>query len=332
MGRRGFLKGSVLSLMGLGVLGLAACGDDKGSTSGGGNGAYTGSLAVTLYSASTSAVPTIIAENKGYFTARDLNLKVNDFSAGADAARAIAGQTNLGAIGAFTGFAAYSAGLKGLRMVATGFQPMTVVFLVGARSSIQTVADLKGKKIAMLGGKSIATYLAEQMLASAHLTLNDVQVITVKGTPEGQTAVETGLVDCAASIAPLSTASILAGKTRLIFDPAKEAPQMIEMGLFAGKGILDSQPDVVKRYIEGARQGQEFIRSNPDEAASIWATTTKLDPKVTSTLIGQYKEGFVTDIPRAAVEETLKAGKSLDLVSPDIGFDDVVDPQFVTVT
>jgi len=134
---------------------------------------------------------------------------------------------------------------------------------------IQSVADLKGKKVAGPQG----TILHQLLLASLNknsLSITDTQFINM-GIPQAMTAMLSGKVDAA-----------------LIAGPA--VPKALQNGariLTTGEGLLDAtiviavngkflrdHPDLVKRYMKVHQQSLKYIKENPEEVYKMAAEET----------------------------------------------------------
>ena len=106
------------------------------------------------------------------------------------------GEAALGFISSIDGGNAYSArGLKNLRAIAR-ITPFSVAFMARADSGIKSVADLRGKRVAVDFKAMVSMgQVTRAMLASAGLSTKDVKSITLGGVGEGNKALIEGKVD-----------------------------------------------------------------------------------------------------------------------------------------
>ena len=145
-----------------------------------------------------SAMAKVIAQGAG------VNVAVRPF-AGPDAWLPLLGRNeiHLGAISSFTAWESYAqkgAGgapvIKNMRLLQSGSGSLYVGYLVLARSDIQSVKDLKGKRVsAAFGGHSAVLNSIASTLAPVGLGWKDVVQVPVVGIVNGIDALVSGRLD-----------------------------------------------------------------------------------------------------------------------------------------
>jgi ABC-type nitrate/sulfonate/bicarbonate transport system substrate-binding protein len=331
--RRVFVARSGLVLAGASLFGVAACGSDEStgaSSTGGEPEIFKGDLAVVAYHGIANAAPIIMAVTQGFFTQNRLEVTIEDFGAGADAARATASGSRIGSVGVLTGMGAYSAGLDQLRIISPLLEQLTVVFLVRADSTLTTPADLKGKTLGVQGATSVLNYLASEMLKTVDLTLDDVETIDTGAAPDALTALENKVVDCCWGAPPLALQAAKEGRVKVFFEPSKQLPPMTEQAIFADAGFIQENPDVVKRYVDAIDQGKQFIKENTEKAAEIYSSETKLAPDLSLEMLQIISPGMGTAFNREGIENNIRAGESLGIFKNKVLYDEIVDEQFTS--
>ncbi|MBI4494831.1 MAG: TAXI family TRAP transporter solute-binding subunit [Chloroflexi bacterium] len=97
---------------------------------------------------------------------------------------------------AYAGKGEYTKPYPKLRLVTGGVFPFTGSMLAKKDSDLKTIADLKGKRIASdFGGHAITVTMQNAILASAGLTMADVQAVPVPSVPASTRALIEGRVD-----------------------------------------------------------------------------------------------------------------------------------------
>ncbi|MDO5533744.1 MAG: ABC transporter substrate-binding protein [Propionibacteriaceae bacterium] len=164
---------------------------------------------------STLFSPLYIAAEKGYFTDAGLTVELEAVKSGQDAIPLLAsGKLDALAAGFSAGmFNARNEGLEfqivGSMGVNTGDPANSPTMLLAGQQgydagTVTSVADLKGKKVAAAGGPgATGGFLTASILATAGLTLNDVEIVNLS-TPDMPNALSTGAVDAALASAPTS--------------------------------------------------------------------------------------------------------------------------------
>ncbi len=125
--------------------------------------------------------------------------------------------SNAGDFGSTAGAAALLARTNGvpLKTVYIYSKPEWTALVVPKDSPIQSVAELKGKKIAATRGTDPFFFLLRS-LKEAGLTQNDVEIVNLQHA-DGRLALERGQVDAWAGLDPHMAASELNNGTRLLY-------------------------------------------------------------------------------------------------------------------
>lgn len=137
--------------------------------------------------------------------------------------------------------------------------------LVRSNSNIHSVADLKGKKIAVMVGSS-SHYGVAKMLEKAGLTLNDAQIINM-APPDARAAFDAGSVDAWAVWPPWVEQEELAG-TGIVLP---QQGQVINSLLTLRGGFVVDHPDLTAIIQAVHEKAKKWIIENPNEAQKIVA-------------------------------------------------------------
>ncbi|MFC7644482.1 ABC transporter substrate-binding protein [Streptosporangium lutulentum] len=158
------LRSSIVGILALSLIAVTGCGGAEETTTKASAGGST--LEKTTINIGTIPVvdtaPLQIAVEKGLFKAEGLDVKLTTLAGGAEAIPKLKGGDLDVSFGNYVSF--FSAAAKGaldLKIVSDGFQsaPKTHTIMVAKDSPIQTVADLKGKTIAVNTKRNISTLL-----------------------------------------------------------------------------------------------------------------------------------------------------------------------------
>ncbi len=136
--------------------------------------------------------------------------------------------------------------------------------------TVKTIADLKGKIVAIAGGPgSGGEYLAAKGLERGKLTLADVEIVRL-GNPDMPTAFANGSVDAGLVAAPYADQIIADGGAVAIAEDLTPGAMMIA---FAGSSkFVNERPEAAKRFVlalmEAARltQGDDYF--SPENIAA----------------------------------------------------------------
>lgn len=144
------------------------------------------------------------------------------------------------------------------------------VILVRKNSSIRTVADLKGKKVAV-GKGTAGHYLIVKVLGTAKLTLNDIQPVYLLPA-DARAAFEGGNVDAWVTSDPRYAEAERTGQVRLLANGAKVAEQ--RSYFIATRSFVSKNPQLVKAIIDEQKKDEEWAKRNRKESARILETAT----------------------------------------------------------
>lgn len=247
----------------------AACG---GSDSGG------GPSQITLDWAYYNPV-SLVLKDKGWVeeALADQNISVNWVqSAGSNKALEF---LNSGSVefGSTAGAAALLGKIGGspITSVYTYSQPEWTALVSDGSSDIDSVEDLRGKRVAVTRGTDPYIFLL-RALADHGLSENDIEVVLLQHA-DGRNALVAGQVDAWAGLDPMMAESELEQGTRLFY----RAPELNTYGILnVATEFAERHPDVVEAVIAAYERGRLWSLANPSELASILAEAAGLSPEV----------------------------------------------------
>ncbi len=235
---------------------------------------------------STLFAPLYVAVEKGYLDEQGLKARLEQVTAGQDA-MALAAQGQLDAVvGGFAAatFNAIERGLD-LRVVGSmGAQPqsgfpsalMVRQDLLDSRQ-VQSIADLKGKKIAIAGGMgSTGSYWVANKLREGNLGLRDVDVVNMP-FPDMVTGFKANAIDAAFPPAPFTTEILNDRSADLFGGPIR--PGAAAVGMVYGPAFRRDRDAVAQRFFTALVRGARDLQGDgyySDANLQIFAKYTNL--------------------------------------------------------
>jgi sulfonate transport system substrate-binding protein len=146
--------------------------------------------------------------------------------------------------------------------------PTAQAVLVHTESPIKTVADLKGKKVAVLKGAG-AHYLLLTALKAAGLKANDIDIRFLEAQ-DGATAFNTGAVDALVIWDPLLGAQLQSGKARVLADGrGVQGKGQVEYSRYytATSSFAKAHPQVLRVVFDELQATGRWVKANPKEAS-----------------------------------------------------------------
>ena len=219
--------------------------------------------------AETAAIayaPVYVAEARGYYREQGLELEFENFAGGADAVPALARgdfDVNLAAISAGT-YNAFERGLDIKIVAPMGILPLrdsSLPLLVRKdlvdSGAVTTVADLRGRKVAVNTRGAIVEYLLTKVLEREGLSIRDVDE-TALPFPDHAAALATGAIDAAITAEPFATRALSQGvATKFV---AEIAPgRMTTVAMYSGRFIRE-RPDVARRWMVATMRGAREVQ------------------------------------------------------------------------
>jgi sulfonate transport system substrate-binding protein len=150
-------------------------------------------------------------------------------------------------------------------------KPEWTALVVNKDSTVTSVAELKGKKIAATKGTDPYFFLL-RALNEAGLSSADVEIVNLQHA-DGKVALERGQVDAWAGLDPHMAQTELEQGSKLIY-------RNIDFNSYgflnAREAFLKEHPEYVGRVLKQYERARAWIQENPDEAAQILADEAKL--------------------------------------------------------
>jgi NitT/TauT family transport system substrate-binding protein len=149
-----------------------------------------------------------------------------------------------------------------------------------AREGINSIADLKGKKVAAEEG-TVDHFLLLLGLKKEGLTQKDIQFQPLE-TGAAAAAFVAGKVDAVGVFAPFTTKALTRPGSKELFS-SKNFPGAIPDHLTVSRKLVDERPQDVQALVDSWFATLDFIKQNPDKAYSILA-------KRAGVSVQEYKE------------------------------------------
>jgi len=214
-------------------------------------------------------LPLDVAIAEGFFAEQQLDVDYADLGGDAKVQQALAaGSIDFG-LGSGPGLAFAVKGGASIGVAAFAGPPRNISAIVLADSPIATVADLKGKLIAVSSVGSLSDWLAKQMAIQEGWGQEGI-----KAVPLG--AVETSIAAMRAHQVDAVVLSTEAGfgleerhEGRLLISMDRYAPHFITHVVFAQRATVEKDSALIDRFLKGFFAGIAFMKSRPAETAGL---------------------------------------------------------------
>lgn len=165
--------------------------------------------------------------------------------------------------------------------------PKAEALIVQKNSPIQSVQDLKGKRIALNKGSNVH-YLLLKLLEANKLTLNDIEVVYLPPS-DARAAFERGAVDAWVIWDPFFAAAEQQIGAKVI----ATGENLVKNYQFylADRKFAEQNPEVLKTVVNELNENTKWIAQHQDEAAKLLEKPTALDFSVLKSSISRMGFG-----------------------------------------
>jgi len=199
-----------------------------------------------------------------------------------------AGEIDMGVMGDLPAFVGRSSGIRNT-IVSVSDIAKTQALLTNPKSGINSVTDLKGKKVATT--KNTSGYeLLVVLLEKAGMTINDVNFVNMSMADLGPTLIK-GDIDAAVVWEPSVTRLEESGMQLVV--NGESCPNYAV--LLAGDEFLKNNPAAVEAVNKAYDRGNEYMKENPDECLKMLATEFKISESQLGKMIQAYKPVPIDD-------------------------------------
>ena len=245
---------------------------------------------------------------------------------------------NAGSIdfGSTAGSAALVAKINGnpIKSIYVYSRPEWTALVTGKDSTINTVADLKGKRVAVTRGTDPHIFLV-RALQSAGLTEKDIVPVLLQH-PDGKTALIRGDVDAWAGLDPMMAQAEVLDGAKLFYRKAEANTWGI---LNVREAFAKDHPDVVRRVLAVYEEARKDALANYDDLKRVFIAITKLPEAVVDKQLKERTELTHSRIGAPQRESILAAGLALQQagvvpanVDVTATVDALIDDHFITAS
>lgn len=222
-------------------------------------------------------LPLTIAERKGFFKDKGLDVEISDFAGGAKSLQALVG----GSVDVVTGAYEHT-----IRMQAKG-QDIRAVVEIGRFPGIVLAVkkgvkydgpqDLKGKKIGVTAPGSSTNMLVNFVLAKGGLSPQDASFVGVGSAASAVAAIQKGEIEAISHLEPVISMLERDGSIRAVVDTRTEEGTRALFGganpaavLYAKGDFIEKNPNTVQALVDALVMALKWTaKASPEEIASV---------------------------------------------------------------
>lgn len=189
---------------------------------------------------------------------------------------------------------------------------------------INSVRDLKGKRVAIPHRMSVHNILLSQALKKEGLTLKDVEWIELP-PPDMPAALARGDIKAFIVAEPFGTKAIQAGFGKKLLNAKDIWPDYICCGLVVNPAFKKQNPAAVKEYVDSFTAAGRYIDANRQDAIKIARQYMNIDEKVFEQSLSHDVTYGDLRIKRGEVEQLQKYALELNLLKKPANLNALLD-------
>jgi NitT/TauT family transport system substrate-binding protein len=212
--------------------------------------------------------------------------------------------------------------------------PRNISVVVPADSPIKTVADLKGKLLAVSTAGSLTEWLVKRIGVSEGWGPDGVRAAAIGDAPAQTAAMRAHQVDGYMGSTENGYQLEDLGEARVLVGMERFAPHFITHVIFARRDLVAKDPELVRRFLKGFFGAIAYIRAHKDETTKIAIAVEHESPSVLDKaydheLPMMQSDGAFDPEGLALIKQSFVEMHILDAAPPD---DAILTRQFLPVT
>jgi len=214
-------------------------------------------------------LPVDVGVAQGLFAKQGLDVEISSLGGDAKVQQALAARGIEIGLGSGPGMAFAVKGAPAIAVAAFAGPPRNLSVVVLDDSPLKTVADLKGKLIAVSTVGSLSDWLAKQMAIQEGWGQNGVHTVPLGAAEISMAALRAKRVDAlvVATEVGLTLEEHKQGRVLVTFD--RYAPHFITHVVFAQKSLVAANPGLVRRFLDGFFAAIAFMKAHREETCAL---------------------------------------------------------------
>src|SRR5882724_4837892 len=239
-------------------------------------------------------LPIDIGVEQGFFAKQGIEIESAELAGDAKLQQAFAaGSIDFG-LGSGPGMAFAAKGSPAMAVAAFAGPPRSISAIVLHNSNIQKIADLKGKIIAVSTTGSLSDWLAKQMAIQEGWGQDGIRAVPLGAIPTSIAALKTKQVDAVVLAVEAGYRLEEQNQGRVLATMDRYAPNFITHVVFAQKSLVQSNPDLVTRFLRGFFDAIAFVKTHKDETSRLAERILLMSPSL-ARRVYDFEAGMFSD-------------------------------------
>lgn len=280
-----------------------------------------------------SFIPLNVGVEEGIFAKYGLNVEISALTGDAKLQQALASESVDFGLGSGPSMAFAVKGSPVIAVAAFATEPRNISVVVGTDSSIKTVADLKGTRLAVTTVGSLTDWLVHRLSVQEGWGTDGVKTAAIGGFESALPAMKTHQVDGMMAATEAGYMLEERHEGRVLVGMEKYAPKFHTHVIFARKQLVADKPELVERFLKGFFASIAFMKANKEKTTEIASQVLKQSPEVMNRTWDYEISMLETDghFDPAAVEVIKDSFVGMGILSEKPANDQLFTTRFVPV-
>ncbi len=227
-----------------------------------------------------SFIPLEVGVEQGIFAKYGLDVEISALTGDAKLQQALASDSVDFGLGSGPSMAFAVKGSPVVAVAAFATEPRNISVIVAADSAIKTVADLKGKLLAVTTAGSLTDWLVHRLAVQEGWGADGVKTAALGGFESALPALKTKQIDGIMAATEAGYMLEERGEGKVLLGMEKYAPRFHTHVVFARKQLVADNPDEVNRFLKGFFATIAFMKANKEKTTEIASRVLKQSPAV----------------------------------------------------
>jgi NitT/TauT family transport system substrate-binding protein len=214
-------------------------------------------------------LPAEVGVAEGFFAKQGLDVDIASLGGDAKVQQALAAKSIDFGLGSGPGMAFAVKGSPGIAVAAFAGSPRNISVIVRADSPIKTIADLKGKLIAVSTVGSLSEWLAKQLAIQEGWGQNGVRTVPLGAAETSIAALRAKQVDAIILSTEAGFGLEERNQARIVTTMDRYAPHFITHVVFAQRSFVADNPSLVHRFLNAFFAAIAFMKTHREETTAL---------------------------------------------------------------
>jgi NitT/TauT family transport system substrate-binding protein len=210
-----------------------------------------------------------VGVHEGIFARYGLDVEITAFGGDAKLQQALAANSVDFGLGSGPAMAFAVKGAPIVAIAAFANEPRDISVVLPAESAIKTVADLKGKLLAISTGGSLTEWLVKRVSTTEGWGTDGIRTAAIGDAAAQNAALRSRQVDGTMGSTENGFQLEERGEGRVLVGMERYAPHFVTHVIFANKQLVADQPELVNRFLKGFFASLAFVKANKAKTTQI---------------------------------------------------------------